>query len=464
MREHRQDPGPGVCYAFERRASGVQVTRAERRGRSVHLETSAPVSASVLSRIETDVAGGRAWSVAAVPGHQTVIRRVTAPFASITKARKVLPSLLDIKLPFPIEECVVEWPEVCRNHEGRVEALGVAIRNPNLVSQLAAWRADGADPVALESLPVAVWSETVHRHPPEPAAHRVVVWLGDHETEWMIGREGRLLHTLSVRAGPGPDLAASAERIAARALPFLKTSLGPVDPSGVEWLWCGPCANNKDWPSAVAGALHLSPGHGKCLAESGSVLSAGLCRRILLESTPGASLRGGEQIHSAVGARRLREGRRVAFSVGLAALVVIGLHAIWHASQTRVLRSVEARIAERAGELAGGARVPRGQELLVIDRLLAESAPASEAFAAMTGPSAAPVLQRLLDTVQEQGTVLDLIALRPESALLQGRALAWADPEALARMLRDAGYSEPTLERNDLGSDQGVSFTLRVQP
>ncbi len=88
-----------VAFGIDFSASKSVIVRAVGRGRRVRFEA----LPALPEQVEC---------AAALPTYECFARRIVAPLASAEKARKVLPSLLDVQLPFPIEKCVSLFPEV----------------------------------------------------------------------------------------------------------------------------------------------------------------------------------------------------------------------------------------------------------------------------------------------------------------------------------------------------------------
>ena len=102
----------------------IRLARARKRGRRVEcfpIGEAAPGEAAWSALLARARADGILVS-AQVPAHATVVRFITAPLASRGKALKVLPSLLDVQLPFPLEKCRFELLDVHETALGQTEA------------------------------------------------------------------------------------------------------------------------------------------------------------------------------------------------------------------------------------------------------------------------------------------------------------------------------------------------------
>jgi len=104
--------------------------------------------------------------VAALRCRESLVRRLEAPFSSCRKARKVLPTLLDIQLPFPVEDCLCNFIGLHRTKERKVRALAVAARRIDVRRRLDALHTLGIDPVVLDQEGLALWTVRLARHHP----------------------------------------------------------------------------------------------------------------------------------------------------------------------------------------------------------------------------------------------------------------------------------------------------------
>ena len=91
-----------------------------------------------------------------------------ADSASRAKAEKVFPSLLDIQLPFPLEDCLYQFVEFRRTSEGMVSALVCAARREAIQACLDRYQAQGADPMLLDHEGLALWTQSLVEWPVDP--------------------------------------------------------------------------------------------------------------------------------------------------------------------------------------------------------------------------------------------------------------------------------------------------------
>ena len=175
-----------TAYGLEWTAGRLVVARCARRGvPQIALAAAAdsPEAANALRAAAAEAEKGAAALAVCAPAAQTAVRRLRAPFASVRKAAKVWPALLDVELPFPVESavCVYGAP---RAADGGVAVVAAALRQGDLAAFGEACRAAGFDPTHCDAEALALWAGQVAEAPPARAdVSRVLVWLGaDHAT------------------------------------------------------------------------------------------------------------------------------------------------------------------------------------------------------------------------------------------------------------------------------------------
>jgi len=114
-------------------------------------------------RVELDAvpaqarAGVRGGCYAAVPVRQSFSHELTAPFSRRSKAVRVLPTLLDLQLPFALDDCLYTFAEL-KAESGSVRALAVGARTAEIERRLGDLVEKGIDPLALDHEGLALWS------------------------------------------------------------------------------------------------------------------------------------------------------------------------------------------------------------------------------------------------------------------------------------------------------------------
>ncbi|MCX7010462.1 MAG: hypothetical protein NTY53_25005, partial [Kiritimatiellaeota bacterium] len=320
------------------------MVRAERGGAVTTLWNGA-ADATRLRSAGTEVhdaaATGRALLAAALPATEGFARWIETPLIAADKTLKVLPALLDVQLPFPLETCLYDF---CNLHAGagkNFRAFACAARRTDVEARLAQHRVLGLDPALLTHEGLVLWRQALAEIPLMPKALRVVAYLGDGRTTLAVGSGadgGELISLHGIRLGAdelAPPDAPAVRQWAGRVNQLLHALPAGADGEPVQWLWCGPGAE-------AAAPLEAALAQGdrvrfKQLAEPALFLARALALAALAGDAAG-QLRTADLTHPALLAHV--EGRRRRTTLNLLAAGGAGDHATL-AGQEDPVRGVE---------------------------------------------------------------------------------------------------------------------------
>jgi hypothetical protein len=413
-------PGPlsrfRLCYAVDLSATTV-LLRAERGRRGLRLSRVAPDDPAVQSDLARGVP-----CVGSMPSRRTFMSWVQTPFPPSARARRVLPTLLDITLPFPIEDCCFAAVQEARDAAGRLRALAVGARHADVKRRLDAYRAAGWDPAALDDAALCAWSQAAAEAPAEaPEAFRAVVCMDRPEAFLVLGTGGELSGAYGLDAD---EPAASLARL-------LRAKVAPGTP--VRWIWLGADAT----PDRIAALTRVLsgewPGPSTILPRADEAVARALARRALGGEPDAFNYRSGPLTHPAL-ARQA--GRGLLVMCGFALAGCAALCCVLAADRVRLsLRERELDHATRrlASELAGYEVTARGAHaysnvLHVVTGL--------QPFMDMRSSSASPVLASILRTASGHDLRLALVSAGANEAAVSGDAARAEAIEALAAALR----------------------------
>ncbi|HMO03571.1 MAG TPA: hypothetical protein PKC67_04085 [Kiritimatiellia bacterium] len=450
---------PTIAYGLDLDGGHATIVRARRRGRSIHLETLAshqplPALADTLRSLAAEQARDKAAIALAAPAQDSVLRTLNAPFASLAKARAVLPSLLDVQLPFPLEQCACHFILAPQPRGEPVRATAVAMPNDRVAALLATLQSAGLDPDLIDHEAVALWRQAA----PPPGESTVVLYLGEERTVAVSGRSEPAA-VFSARTGWRTGDHASTERLLARLRPFLAGLRAGSEAPDPHFILAGPLARTAT--ASVAERLDLPADHIRLAEHAESMLARSLARAALAPDAWSVNLRTGDHEHPNLPRRRTAHRARRHTRVRLAALLAIaaglGLPALVEQRHTRA----QAAVQEQAFKLTDGIRAPRGQELFVVDQVIAEARSRYAPFNAWLEPTAYPLFAALLTDAAARDQRLETLSVRAASALIRGSGTDWSDPERLARPLAAAGWPVE-IERAEAGLDERVHYTVRA--
>lgn len=309
--------------------------------------------------VGTAVREGRAGCAAAAPPGVTWTRFVECPVGSRRKADRIWEGLLDLELPFPVEGAA--WGmEGVRRKGGGWEGIGTAIQREDWEASEAGWRAEGWEITHGDSAAGAIWEALGGG---QGAGRRTIAWVEPGSVLTACGEGGILTGVHYLRSGPGET--GFGTLWTRRAAGMLETGDGEKR----DIWWCGPEAGRarREMESAAR-----REGVRFAVAEDGEgVLAVALAERAA--KGRGAGLKRGEKAHPGWVAKERRERRFwMGLTAGLAALV-LALNGL----AGRMRLSEERMAGERVGmaaESIAGRRLSKGQERLLVGRMLEEVA------------------------------------------------------------------------------------------
>ena len=468
----------GACYGIDLSGQRLVVVKTSRSRKGVEhnvvFNQAGPLDTALRAAIQAGAGTGDALTAAAIPIHESFTRWLQSPLASIEKARKVLPSLLDAQLPFPLETCVYDFVQIRRTAAGKVDALAVAAREADVSARLDALRATGVDPVILDHEALALWTQSVAEIPLERNAVRVVACLGADHAAIVIGRcpesglpEFQSAHSVrmdieSLMLSPASPDEAQLKPLAARIQQILKVQLPNDTSPTIQWAWAGPRADREDRLRMLSAAIEL-PGEPKFMTHSdpSSFLARALATRALEDVALRCNLRSGSLIHPLEVQYRNRAKTRSAVAILVAGILLCGMNLGWRGLIAWKRQDLDDRVTALAHELAQTSRIPRGQEVLTAQRAIEQRAGLTAPFAEAFEPSLTVLLSNILRTAQKNRIALDSLSLRADSVSLRGTAGDWDRCGTLVRLLRDGGFTVAEPQRQDAGSDERVHFSIK---
>jgi len=457
-----------TAYGLELDGGYAVIVRARSGRRGVRYErvfageTASPAFQDVAATLALEVSRGWALLAGAVDVSSGILRSVVAPFASVAKARRVFASLLDVKLPFAVESCEIRFVDE-RRGEGRVEALGVGVRNETLEALLGQYKDLGLDVEVVDHAALAVWEECLKVCPPESDREsRVIVWGGRHRSFIVRGTGAHLENAHGCGAGAG---AASEEgqRTIVNRLHGLLKARGKNPDAGMRVLCVGPEGGHDHFARALSNALHI----GETLsivpvADSEDLLARGLARRALTDGPLRCNFRDdGAFVPPGLMKARRRTARRAAVSLLLTGLFLCGLNVLWTVLLDRRIASVQQQLVRRAHELAPDAALQYGREVVAVEKRIAETGGQWQPFLRVVQPAMTRVLPLLMNAARAHGIHIESLSLRPDAVLVMGTSSDWNDCDVIIQTLEEAGYDMEPPERQDAGKDERVHFSVR---
>lgn len=420
--------GANACYAADWQSGALCVVYARRVRGGVQCQ---PIPAERVAALAAEPAGPP-W-VVALGAEESFSRWVDVPLRSYGKAIRVLPSALDVELPFPIEECVHGFLAVGRAAGNKTRALAVAARHAHIESALARWRGLGLDPAALDYEGLALWTQHLREAPADAKdadAPRILVSLAGERATVVFGLNGDYAGAFT--ANP-PDAAALDRLLRARLRP---------KPAAVRWYWAGSGATDRAAIAGLTDALRGEwPGESVVHDAPDRFLVRALATRALLPGPLRCNLRVGRFTHPAIARQSRVRARRAAMGWILAGAGLCAANAMAVAlAQGAVARSDREFEAAR-DRLLGYRLAVKGQKAVeAVEAAVRQRKSALEPFFRLRAPSLADRLADVAQTAAASKVAVEELSLTDAAIALSGSATRWDGWADLTALLERQGY------------------------
>jgi len=438
-----------IGIEFQENSGIVGVASELRHGRLVHSEQ------LDLLRIRRAAEQGIPLA-AALSARESFARWIETHFANAAKARKVLPTILDIQLPFPLEDCVYQF--LCLRKPGpkeAVRALAVAARREAVQKKLAVLQAENLDPMFLDQESLALWTQSLEEAPPSKAGDnswRVVVHLGSERATVVIGKAREFINSYCV---PSND-AAQINRVLTASLP----TKGPA----VEWFWSGPGAEDRRVADIYTQLADAWPGSSVIHNSPQTFLARAVAARAITRGPYRCNLRLGSLAHPAIQRqthRRALYSAITATACGLT-LCAASLFASFqvHARETAFNNYFRRLANDVAGYDIGGAR---GQHAVRIAREAATNRLARlKPFVRAFQPSRLETLVQIVNLSKKADLTLASLTMTPTRITLSGTARNWNACDPVLDFLKLAGY-RVKFDRQEPVNDTRITFSITAE-
>jgi hypothetical protein len=427
----------------------------------------APEAAAALDRARADVTAGRAALAIAAPAESTFVRTVQTPISSPGKVARIWKSLLDLDLPFPVEQAATYAAPPRPMPGGGLSVLAAAIRADALQGLLDDSEAAGIPVTHVDAMAPALYDALTRVLPPARAdAERAVVWIGPGSVVVARGRGADFQRAHLWRTSPlGPGAVEpflTAWRT--RAATYLECPAGDPPPP-LDVYFAGPGAADADLVSRLTALL--PPGirtsavpHPSAFLAQALAVRAAKGETWQLRSPPIPP-------HPAWLARTGGLVRRAAAVAALLAVLVIVLDAAILWRRHACLSGLADDIAKTAAPLSA-IPLPKGQELVRLRPMLEESQSSFDTLSCLTAPVAGQPPHRLLAELIDLLPAYDLrvqsLTLSADGTFaLEGAALSSETAANLADALTGRGWTVQTAPAPAPSalSDYPYSFSLK---
>jgi len=381
------------------------------------------------------VSSGQCAMAAAMPPLRSITQLIGAPYASKRKAIKVFPTILDIQLPFALEECVYQILRVSRSDDGPgLQALAVVARKVDVSEAIGALHARGFDVTALDHEGLALWEQSLREAPVTPVEstmQRIVTYVGLDRMTVVIGQGA----DYQISHGVSTDNHVHIHRL-------IRSAIG-IDGLSVRWYWAGPGVENEQrFRELEKSLLSNWPGCSTCHDDPATFLARGLASRVLVPGAIPCNLRSGALAHPAANhsnRRHLAQTARLILAAGIVLCASSMAVMSWASGRQTALTR---QFVEKAESILGHSLGPaKGTEaLLMINRSTEERRAQLEPFLINFMPSRTLLMSELLNAGKANEMHFNMLSIQPDQVIVKGVVDSKNRIDAISTVLNRHGY------------------------
>ncbi len=413
-----------TAYGIDENGDQPILIKAVRRGRSL--------SFSKADATEAFTPASRTVLAACLFQRESFTRWLTAPIASARKAATVFHSLLDVQLPFSVEDCEVALLGTTPTDDRTgTRGLVAGARHEDIEKKLAGLARSGLNPHLLDQESLALWHQGITEYPPirGEVSPRVVVYLGSDRITLVAGQSAIFLGALSLRQ---PETEAIHR--------FLKSHF-PVAPTITQFLWTGPDATLGTVESLYVALAVRWPGSSKVVRDPKTFLARALAGRALTPCPTSCNLRSGRHLHPELARRQEKQPTLRGRACLASGLLLCLVNIVWLAAAQYRIAESQASLKALAIEVVGSPRgIQAGQEVLAARRAMDQQTKAMDPFLATVDAPLRNSLSTILSLATEERLTLETLTLSRKNGVIHGLAPKFEQTGKLAQQLNEAGW------------------------
>jgi len=445
MNTRTPTPWVRIAFGIDENGGAPILVKAVRWGRRLTFSRANPE--------ELSAPPPRAVIAACLFQRESFTRWLVAPIASPRKARTVFHSLLDIQLPFSVEDCEVALLAMTPTPDRTgTRGLVVGARRADITKRLESLSAAGFDPHLLDQEGIALWSRGLAEIPPIPGdgTVRILIYSGTDRVTFVIGQGKEFMTAHTMRLWD-PDA----------ILRILKSSF-PVQPEITQWIGSGPgAARPGETASQYAALMARWPGTMKLVNEPETFLARALAARALARDSIPCNLRTGRFLHPVLAEGNERQPYRWAIACLAAGVLLCLVNLAWQVAVSHRLSQAQQTLRSLAVGIMGSPRgLPVGQEVLTAKRALEAKTRDMEPFLTASERPLQRLLNAILSSAREEGVSIETMTLGLKNGVIHGITPKLAQGEKLAHRLNGGDWASMIERKESSPGDERVAFVI----
>ncbi len=452
---HPTAPWARACYGLDVAPDGVRVVLATRCGRQIVFENREFDS----DRIKQDAECGFAVA-ASMPVMFGITTWISAPFSSIAKATRVFPTLLDIKLPFALDDCIYDFTETEKSDEG-ISTLALAARKRDIKARLKELNEIGVDPHVLDYEGLALWTQLLREQASSKtkadSSLKILFFVRHNQGVLVIGRGSRFrsCHRINL------STPASIDRYLLAQFNILDID-DPKNDETISWIWAGSGFADGD-PGARL-QEHIQQrwnGSNTMLDAPDYFLARALATRALLLGPMRTNLRHAEFLHAVSAKYAKKETTKSTIMVFIAGIILLASTLTWNFHISSLRKNADRNAATVLNRMLGYKIKAHGaQALIIAQRELEARKVAMQPILSIFEPSLLAKQQHILKMAEKYKIEISHLHLSLDILEIEGSTPAKAQLQAFVSALNSGGNKVVISDEHELKSSR-LGFVLK---
>lgn len=443
---------PRACYGVDLSNSEPMVVLAEKKHGKVVWRKVTINNTTLAKAVDTQTV-----TSGCVSARDSLTRRLEAPFSSRSKVVRVLPTLLDIQLPFSLEDCQYEFLDFRKTDFGTMESLAVAATKDNINKKIESIKKVGFDPEIIDIEGLAVWSQIQHEffggQTSDIDSLTAVLILNGELSSLTIGRGRRFLNSYGLNANDTK-----------RVLRLVKAYLLNQG-ERISWFIAGNGATDKDLVSHWQRTLsEQSYREVEVVDDPESFLARALAVRALCVEYLHCNLRNGNLTHNRIYSYGSGVKLKLAVLLGVVgALLCLGNIVLQHNISTRN-DEIKKEFKGMVDSLTGYHVAAMGKAAVKIaNDSIVERKAGLKPFLQAFKPSLLNVITDIADVAKNNNLQCNNLLLDFERISISGMAEEFKASDELVKVAVRAGYVVSN-KRGSAIANNKIPFTITTEP
>lgn len=448
-------PWASIAYGIDFDNGESRVVKARRTGRN-------RLKYEALPFPNNDFAASLSKKImiaAAMPGEKVISSTICAPFASTKKAKRVFPTLLDIKLPFQLDECIYEFTTL-QSTPDSTDALAIATRKCDVANRIAELNQHGIAPHILDHEGLALWTQLLYEHPEISSEHNIQasIHLRKNHAILAVGYKNQFLGHHKVNL----DKPQSLERYLKTYSNLIQKELGSIPP-GTSWHLSGLVADNNPHDLKLRQYIQdIRHEKLQVITDPEYFLARALATRAILPGHLRINLRSGEFCHNAVLTNQKQIQHKTITTVAATGILLLALSSAWIAYTANQQLQLKHEFAERINSILGYKVKANGSTaLLIAKRKLDKLTDQQRQLQMFLQPSMLDAIQQTMAVINSHAIRISQFEFTHNKIRITGTDASISAIRALTKRLESLGYTVSSAPQTQPeNSHTKLTFTL----